>query len=155
MKNIYNHLKESDGDIESLYKKMFIIQYKNIFIPELCLAMKNEVSYSDSSKKYIITLNRGLFDHCIYLSRSVSINKDIVDVIRDLYLQFKIYNFDTSDLVNSKIQTVGCNNLDYSVLISENLKNLKDESLFLNVLPCFNIRDRNFMIDEITSNYSK
>lgn len=155
MQNIYNHFKNSGNDIESLYKKLFIIQYKNIFIPELCLAMKNGISFSEPSQKYIITLNRGLFDHCIYLLRSDHINKDIVDIIRDLYLQFKIYNFDFDHLVNSKIQEIGSHNLDYSAIISDNFKSLKEESVFLNVLSFFNKKDGNFMIEEITRNYSK
>lgn len=155
MKNIYNTLKNSDGAIESLYKKMFVVQYKNIFIPELCLAMKNNVSFSEPSKKYIISLNRGLFDHCVYLLRLDRMDKDIVDIIRDLYLQFKIYNFDSDDLVNTKIQAIGSHNLDYSVIISDNFKTFKEEKVFLSVLPFFNKKDGNLMLDEITRNYSK
>lgn len=155
MENIYNDLKESDDDIEFLYKKMFMIQYKNIFIPELSSAIRDGMLLSKPSQQYINTLNRSLFDHCICLLRSQYIDKDIVDSIRDLYLQFKIYSFDANTLVNSKIQTIGKHNIDYSIIILNNFKTLKDENVFLSVLPLFNIENKNFMMDEIKNNYSK
>lgn len=155
MQNIYNDLKKSENNVDYLYKKLFIIQYKNIFLPELCLTLKDGISFSKPSQKYITSLNRSLFDNCVYLLRSEYISKDIVDSIRDLYLQFKIYDFDSNDLANSKIRDIGEHNLEYSVIISDNFKSLKEEKVFFDILPLFNKKDKNFMVDEITRNYSK
>lgn len=96
-----------------------------------------------------------MFDHCIFLLRSEDLNKNAVDVIRDLYLQYKIYNFDTYEQANIQIQNIGKRNLSYSQIISENFDLLESEDIFSTIFPLFNLGDKNLIMEEIRNNYSQ
>lgn len=155
MNNINDYLKNPQKDLKRVYKKLFFLQYKHFFMPELCLLLKYDNLFSEPSRKYIITLNRGLFDHCIFLLRSEDLNKNAVDVVRDLYLQYKIYNFDTYEQANIQIQNIGKRNLSYSQIISENFDSLESEDIFSTIFPLFNLGDKNLIMEEIRNNYSQ
>lgn len=155
MDNIDNYLNVAHKDLKPLYKKLFFLQYKYLFMPELCLLLKYDNLFSESSRKYVITLNRGLFDHCIFLLRSKDLNKDTVDIIRDLYMQLTIYNFDSNESLNKQIKNIGARNIPYSKMISENFSSLDDKEMLKNILPYFNLGNKNLMMEEIRNNYSE
>lgn len=153
MKNIYYYSKIPKKDFEILYKKMFLLQYQHIFLPELSVLMKKHSDFYEPSKNYIDTLKRELFDSCIYLLRSKNLNKENIDVIKDIYMQFSAYSFDKNENKNLLIRNLGAKNVKYSLNILNNFENIYEEDTFINLLPLFHIKDKNILIDEIKNNY--
>lgn len=152
-KNFY-YEKIPCGDLEKIYKTLFFKQYKYLFLPEICHLLKNHnYVINDNSKSYILSLNRVLFDHCIYLNRTEHIEKEAVFIIHDIYSQFKIFGF-SNEQVNDCLRKIGDKNISYSEIILNHFDTLNEENIFDECLPFFAYDDeKNILTEEIMRLY--
>lgn len=147
MENIYYYQQIPTQELENLYASLFIKQYKYLFLPKICVLFKEQI-LSESAQSYVISLNRGLFDHCIYLNRLDILDKEIISIIHDIYIQFKIFGFDHEE-ANTRLRNIGRLNSDYSEFLLEHFEEIKDEGTFLNLVPFFDSENENLLLTEV------
>lgn len=151
MENIYYYQQIPTQELESLYRSLFIKQYKYLFLPKICALFKEKI-LSESAQNYVISLNRGLFDHCIYLNRVDVLDKEIISIIHDIYIQFKIFGFDHEE-ANTRLRDIGRMNSDYSEFLLDHFEQIKHEDTFLRLVPFFENQNENLLLAEVEKRF--